>query len=180
MIMGLGIIMTLPLRIEYLGGASGLNLTNEQIALVTVVVFSIARILSSRLWGELFDRIRFLYYRISLNLLLISATLVYFHAESMIGVSIGAALAGVGVGGSKIAWSLWVTKLAPEGMEAKYMGAHVALTGLRGALAPFLGYWLLGILDYQGVAWFSVALVTVSTVLFMSLFNNLRCRSTGL
>jgi hypothetical protein len=180
MIMGLGIIMTLPLRIEYLGGDRGLNLTNEQIALVTVVVFSIARILSSRLWGELFDRVRFLYYRISLNLLLISATLVYFHAESMIGVSIGAALAGVGVGGSKIAWSLWVTKLAPEGMEARYMGAHVALTGLRGALAPFLGYWLLGILGYQGVAWFSVALVTISTVLFMSLFNNLRCRSTGL
>jgi hypothetical protein len=75
---------------------------------------------------------------------------------------------------------LWVTKLAPEGMEAKYMGAHVALTGLRGALAPFLGYWLLGILGYQGVAWFSVALVTVSTLLFISLFNNRRCRSTGL
>lgn len=180
MIMGLGIIMTLPLRIEYLGGASGLNLTNEQIALVTVVVFSIARILSSRLWGELFDRIRFLYYRISLNLLLISATLVYFHAESIIGVSIGAALAGVGVGGSKIAWSLWVTKLAPSGMEARYMGAHVALTGIRGALAPFLGYWLLGILGYQGVAWFSVALVMISTLLFISLFNNHRCRSTGL
>ena len=180
MIMGLGIIMTLPLRIEYLGGESGLHLTNEQIALVTVVVFSIARILSSRLWGELFDRVRFLSYRISLNLLLISATLVYFHAESIIGVSIGAALAGVGVGGSKIAWSLWVTKLAPEGMEARYMGAHVALTGLRGALAPFLGYWLLGILGYQGVAWFSVALVTLSTLLFFRLFSHQRARQSGL
>ena len=180
MIMGLGIIMTLPLRIEYLGGESGLHLTNEQIALVTVVVFSIARILSSRLWGELFDRVRFLSYRISLNLLLISATLVYFHAESIIGVSIGAALAGVGVGGSKIAWSLWVTKLAPEGMEARYMGAHVALTGLRGALAPFLGYWILGILGYKGVAWFSVALVTLSTVLFFRLFSHQRAQQSGL
>jgi hypothetical protein len=180
MIMGLGIIMTLPLRIEYLGGESGLHLTNEQIALVTVVVFSIARILSSRLWGELFDRVRFLSYRISLNLLLISATLVYFNAESIIGVSIGAALAGVGVGGSKIAWSLWVTKLAPEGMEARYMGAHVALTGLRGALAPFLGYWLLGILGYQGVACFSVALVTLSTLLFFRLFSHQRAQQSGL
>ena len=180
MIMGLGIIMTLPLRIEYLGGESGLHLTNEQIALVTVVVFSIARILSSRLWGELFDRVRFLSYRISLNLLLISATLVYFHAESITGVSIGAALAGVGVGGSKIAWSLWVTKLAPEGMEARYMGAHVALTGLRGALAPFLGYWLLGILGYEGVAWFSVILVTFSTFLFYRLFSNQRAKLSGL
>jgi hypothetical protein len=180
MIMGLGIIMTLPLRIEYLGGESGLNLSNEQIAIVTVVVFSVARIISSRLWGELFDRVRFLHYRISLNLLLISATLVYFHAESFIGVSIGTALAGVGVGGSKIAWSLWVTKLAPNGMEARYMGAHVALTGLRGALAPFIGYWLLGILGYKGVAWFSVALVTFSTFLFYRLFSNQRAKLSGL
>ncbi len=180
MIMGLGIIMTLPLRIEYLGGESGLNLSNEQIALVTVVVFSVARILSSRLWGELFDRIRFLWYRISLNLLLISATLVYFHAEDILGVCIGAALAGVGVGGSKIAWSLWVTKLAPSGMEARYMGAHVALTGLRGAIAPFLGYWLLGMLGYQGVAWFSAALVTLSTMLFLRLFSQPRINHSRL
>ena len=180
MIMGLGIIMTLPLRIEYLGGESGLNLSNEKVALVTVVFFSVARIISSRLWGELFDRVRFLHYRISLNLLLISATLVYFHAESLVGVSIGAALAGVGVGGSKIAWSLWVTKLASDGMEARYMGAHVALTGLRGALAPFIGYWLLGILGYQGVAWFSVALVTLSTFLFYRLFSNKRAKLSGL
>jgi hypothetical protein len=180
MVMGLGIIMTLPLRIEYLGGRDGLNLSNEQIALVTVVIFSIARIISSRLWGGLFDRVRFLYFRISLNLILIAATLVYFHADSLLGVSLGAALAGVGVGGSKIAWSLWVTKLAPDGMEARYMGAHVALTGLRGALAPFLGYWLLGLLGYEGVAWFSVALVTLSTLLFLRLFAHQRTRTSGL
>jgi MFS family permease len=171
MVMGLGIIMTLPLRVEYLSGNKGLDLTNEQIALVTVIVFSIARIISSRLWGELFDKVRFLFFRISLNLFLIAATLVYFHSESLFGVAIGAALAGIGVGGSKIAWSLWVTKLAPVGMEAKYMGVHVALTGLRGALAPFLGYWLLGLLGYHGVALFSVALVIISTLLFIRVFT---------
>lgn len=180
MVMGLGIIMTLPLRIEYLSGTGGLNLSNEQIALVTVVIFSIARIISSRLWGELFDRVRFLYFRITLNLILIAATLVYFHADGLLGVSLGSALAGVGVGGSKIAWSLWVTKLAPLGMEARYMGAHVALTGFRGALAPFLGYWLLGFLGYEGVAWFSVTLVTVSTLLFLRLFSHQRTRDSGL
>ena len=85
-----------------------------------------------------------------------------------------------GCGRLKIAWSLWVTKLAPDGMEARYMGAHVALTGLRGALAPFLGYWLLGILGYEGVAWFSVALVTFSTFLFYRLFSNQRAKLSGL
>ncbi len=180
MVMGLGIIMTLPLRVEYLSGTGGLDLSNEQVALVTVVIFSIARIFSSRLWGELFDRVRFLFFRISLNLILIAATLVYFHADGLVGVALGAALAGVGVGGSKIAWSLWVTKLAPAGMEARYMGAHVALTGLRGALAPFLGYWLLGLLGYEGVAWFSVALVSLSTLLFLRLLSNQRSKASGL
>ena len=47
MIMGLGIIMTLPLRIEYLGGSNGLGLSNEQIALVTVVIFSICLLYTS-------------------------------------------------------------------------------------------------------------------------------------
>ena len=179
MIMGLGIIMTLPLRIEYLGGSDGLGLSNGQIALVTVVIFSIARIISSPLWGELLTAFASLF-RISLNLVLIAATLVYFHADGILGVSLGAILAGVGVGGSKIAWSLWVTKLAPSGMEARYMGAHVALTGLRGALAPFLGYLLLSILGYSGVAWVSAALVSLSTLLFLGLIKNKRTKENGL
>ena len=95
------------------------------------MVFSVARIISSRLWVN-YSTV-FAFFTESLNFLLISATLVYFHSASIIGVSIGAALAGVAVGGSKIAWSLWITKLAPDGMEARYMGAHVALTGLRGS-----------------------------------------------
>ena len=86
----------------------------------------------------------------------------------------------MGVGGSKIAWSLWVTKLAPSGMEARYMGAHVALTGLRGALAPFLGYLSLSILGYSGVAWVSAALVSLSTLLFLGLIKNKRTKENGL
>ena len=60
------------------------------------------------------------------------------------------------------------------------MGAHVALTGLRGALAPFLGYWLLSILGYSGVAWVSMALVTLSTLLFLRLFYDKRTKENGL
>ena len=65
-------------------------------------------------------------------------------------------------------------------MEARYMGAHVALTGLRGALAPFLGYWLLEIFGYQGVAWVSAILVTVSTLLFYRLISSNRSIASGL
>ena len=60
------------------------------------------------------------------------------------------------------------------------MGAHVALTGLRGALAPFLGYWMLSMMGYEGVAWLSVALVTLSTLLFLRLFTHQRAKENGL
>ena len=49
----------------------------------------------------------------------------YIFMPIAYGSILKAALAGVGVGGSKIV-GLWVTKVAPAGMEARYMGAHVA------------------------------------------------------
>ena len=49
-----------------------------------------------------------------------------------------------------------------------------------GALAPFLGYWLWEFLVTKGVAWFSVALVTLSTLLFLRLFSHQRAQQSGL
>ena len=107
-------------------------------------------------------------------LFLLSASLVYFHAATFSGTCAGAALAGIGTGGSVIAWNLWVTKLAPKGMEATYMGAHVAFTGVRGVLAPFLGYWILQAAGFQGVAWVSAALILASSLLFASFLKHPR------
>ena len=174
MVMGFGVLMTLPLRVEYLAGDDGLGMTNEEVAIVTVVVFSLARIVSSRIWGMLFDHLSFIGFRLLLNLFLLSASLVYFHAATFSGTCAGAALAGIGTGGSVIAWNLWVTKLAPKGMEATYMGAHVAFTGVRGVLAPFLGYWILQAAGFQGVAWVSATLILASSLLFASFLKHPR------
>lgn len=176
MVMGFGVLMTLPLRVEYLAGEGGLGMSNEEVTLVAVVVFSIARILSARLWGGLFDHLHFIGFRLLLNIFLLLASLVYFNAESFIGVCIGATLAGIGTGGSSIAWSLWVTKLAPKGREAEYMGAHVAFTGVRGVLAPFLGYWVLSKAGFSGVAWISASLILASSFMFAAVLRHPRFR----
>ncbi len=109
-----------------------------------------------------------------MNVFLLSASLVYFHAEGILGVCSGAALAGIGTGGSIIAWSLWVTKLAPEGRETEYMGAHVAFTGVRGILAPFLGYWILNKVGFAGVGWISAAFILTSSFIFASVLRHPR------
>ena len=176
MVMGFGVLMTLPLRVEYLAGKGGLGMSNSEVAIVAVVSFSTARIVSSRIWGFLFDRLHFIGFRLILNFFLLSASVVFFQAESFAGVCIGSILAGFGTGGSIIAWSLWVTKLAPKGRETEYMGTHIAFTGIRGIVAPFLGYWVLSVVGFTGVAWTSAGLILTSSLIFASVLRNPRFR----
>ena len=170
MLMGLGVIMTIPLRIEYMVGDGGIGMTNQQVAII-VVIYSFAGVLTSRIWGKLFDRIPFVPYRISLNLFLLTSILIFFSSSTFYGLILGSALAGVANGGASIAWSLWVTKLAPSGLEAEYMGAHVFMTGLRGFCAPFLGYMILGLLGFQGMTYFASSLIVLSVLIFMTEFR---------
>ena len=45
MLLGFGAIMTFPLRIEYLSRENQMNLSNQEIALVTVMIFFGAKII---------------------------------------------------------------------------------------------------------------------------------------
>lgn len=173
MLMGLGVIMTVPLRIEYMVGQGGIGMSNEQVAVI-VIIYSLGGVLTSRVWGKLFDQVSFVPYRISLNVLLFSSVLIFFSSESFLGLAIGSSLAGVANGGASIAWSLWVTKLAPSGLEAEYMGAHVFMTGIRGACAPFLGYFILTNLGFEGMAYFSSSLILVSGIIFLTALKSPR------
>lgn len=46
---------------------------------------------------------------------------------------------GIAFAGGVLAWNLGHLDFAPHGRESQYMGVHVTLTGVRGALAPMLG-----------------------------------------
>ena len=67
MILGFGAIMTFPLRIEYLSREDQLNLSNQEIAFITVAIFFGAKVMSMYMWGKLFDRMHFMKFRILLN-----------------------------------------------------------------------------------------------------------------
>ncbi len=86
------------------------------------------------------------------------------------------AFQGFAFGGGKIFWSLWVTKIAPEKKEASYMSIHMALTGLRGTLAPFLGYYILSRSMPSTVAIIGMVLILISIALFESVRGHPRLR----
>jgi hypothetical protein len=176
MILGFGAIMTFPLRVEYLTREDQLNLTNQEIALVTVMVFFGTKILSMPIWGKLFDLMHFMKFRILLNSFMALAIIIYFNSSSLSGVILGSALAGAGMGGANLAWTLWVTKLAPRGKEKDYMSAHMALTGLRGATAPFIGYLLESFIGFHGVSIVSTIFIVTASLVFATTLKSPRLR----
>jgi hypothetical protein len=141
MLMGFGNLVTLPLRVEYLANPRyGITLDPAQIALYTGVIPNLARLVMSRVWGYLFDRVNFFLLRIVLNVGFILGILAFFTGGSTAGLVIGGIFFGVAWAGGDVAWSLWVTKIAPAEKVAEYMSVHTFFTGIRGIAAPFVAF----------------------------------------
>ncbi len=168
MLMGFGNLMTLPLRIEYMANpVFGINASNKVILLVTGVIPLIARLIMTRFLGRLFDRVNVVLLRIGLNLLFLISMLLFFSTSHVWVMAVAMALLGGGMAGGKLLWTLWVTKLAPPDLSSAYMSIHMLSTGLRGSIAPFIGYGLIQIMAILQVAWLGAGMVLVSTLLFI-------------
>ncbi|MGC6424132.1 MAG: MFS transporter [Lentimonas sp.] len=167
MLLGLGNLITLPIRIEYLANPDyGVNANNTTIGLLIIVVPAIARILGTKLWGRLFDNMHLISTRNLLNVFFVLSIGFFFFSTNIIMLTLGMAFLGFAMGGGKIIWSLWVTKIAAEEKASSYMSIHMALTGLRGSMAPFIGYWILSQSAPAHVAVIGMALIVVSMGLF--------------
>lgn len=142
MLMGFGNLVMFPLRVEYLANERyGLHLAATQIALFTTIVPNVARLLFTRVWGKLFDRMNFFTLRILLNTGFMLGILSFFTGGGEAGLWGGALLFGIANAGADLAWSLWVTKVAPPERVTDYMAVHTFLTGVRGLIAPFAAFY---------------------------------------
>ena len=143
MFMGFANLMMVPLRVEYLANPRyGIALPPDQIALLTIIIPSLTRLLLSPFFGWLFDRLNFFAIRVALNVAFAVSILAFFTGTSMFGLVIGALIFGFAVAGGDILWSLWVTKFAPPDRVADYMSVHTFFTGIRGVLAPLFAFQL--------------------------------------
>lgn len=167
MLLGFGNLMTLPLRIEYMANPDfGINASNQTILLITGVVPLVSRLIMTRLLGKLFDRMNLVWLRMLLNLLLLASMLLFFSTPRLPVMALGMALLGSGMAGGRILWTLWVTKLAPPDQTSAYMSVHMMSTGLRGSVAPFVGYLLIDHLPLLQVALIGSGLTLISTLMF--------------
>jgi MFS family permease len=175
MLLGLGNLITIPIRVEYLANpAYGINANNATIALLLVVVPAMARLLSTKFWGRRFDQVHFVTTRNRLNFCFFLSIALFFFTTHFWLLALAMTFQGIAMGGGKIFWGLWVTKIAPPEKASAYMSIHMALTGFRGTLAPFLGYWILASSSPALVAWVGLALIAAAMLLFQTLYGHHR------
>lgn len=168
MFMGFGNLMLLPLRVEYLASERyGIEADAATIVLLTVTVPSVVRLLCMPVFGALFDRLSFFSARIMVNLLFAIYVAAFFSGTSDLGLFLGAVAFGVGSAGGDLMWSLWVTKFAPAGRVADYMGLHTFFTGIRAVSAPIVGFIVIEHMSLETVAWMAAGLIIVSSLVLL-------------
>jgi len=168
MLMGFANLMMLPMRVEYLANPKyGLAWTAAEIAFLIGVVPNSARLLFSRLWGWLFDRMNFFVLRAILNVGFAIGILAFFTSNSLAGLLLGAIVHGISNAGGDVAWGLWVTRFAPPNRVADYMSVHTFFTGVRGVLAPLTAFHLAGILSMSTLGLISGGLIALGTLLLI-------------
>jgi MFS family permease len=168
MLMGFGNLMMWPLRVEFLANPKyGTDYSAVTIAVLTGVIPNVARFIMIPFWGRLFDRMNFFHLRAVLNVGFAIGILAFFGGQSMPWLVFAAIMFGISNAGGDLAWSLWVTKLAPPARVADYMSVHTFNTGTRSLIAPLIAFnaiqgmpmWVLGII--------SVALILASSALLV-------------
>lgn len=170
MFLGTATLMMGPLRVEYLANPryglkwKGELLTAGTVALLTGVIPNLARLIFNPLWGWLFDAMNFFVLRITLNIGFMLGMISFFATGSVAGLVVGAILFGISNAGADVAWSLWVTKFAPPDRVADYMSVHTFFTGVRGVLAPLLGFYLVAGHTPATLGWVSAGLILVASL----------------
>lgn len=168
MLMGFANLMMIPMRVEMLANPKyGIAMSVGEIAFLTGVVPNAARIVLSPIWGWLFDRANFFVLRVILNIGFGIGILTFFTSTDVTGLIIGAVVFGISNAGGDIAWSLWVTKFAPENRVADYMSVHTFFTGVRGVAAPITAFQLAKTLPLTTLGVVSAALIFFATVLLL-------------
>ena len=169
MMMGFGNLMMIPIRIEYLTNPIyGLQQSDLIISILTLVIPNLFRLLLNPLWGWLFDRINFFLLRSVLNLFFALGIIIFFSSQSLTGMIIGQIFFGIAHAGGDIAWGMWVTKLAPANRVADYMSVHTFFTGVRGVLAPIIGFSVLASgLSIGNLSYISAGMIILSAILLI-------------
>ncbi len=167
-IMGFANLWTIPLRVDYLTSSEyGIEGSAMMVALLITVIPDSMRVLFIPFWARLFDKMNFVVLRIMLNLMFAIGVGMFFISKDPVIIGLGSAFIGIAFAGGSIAWNLWVTLYAPKDKVAAYMSVHVFLTGVRGTIGPFIGYWAAGLIGTLSVGFISSAMMVVASIMLI-------------
>ena len=180
MFMGIGNLIMLPLRIEYLGDPRyGISYSPLLIAICVTAVPAVVQLLFALPFGWLFDRMNFFVLRIVLNILIVAWILSFFLVGGLFGFLLGGVFLGLSLAGGSVTWSLWVTKIAPPGLVAEYMGVHTFLTGVRACLSPFLGFYIATFVMMELLAIYCSLSIVLGSLFLIPEARTIRARRRG-
>ncbi|MDJ0789762.1 MAG: MFS transporter [Myxococcota bacterium] len=116
---------------------------NYQVSVgLTVVLPLVLSVLTIPFWAGYIDRVHITRFRSRHSWLWVASLLLTFvgaYLGSLLWIGIGRVVLGLARGGGMLAWTLGHNDFARPERAGLYMGLHATLTGLRGAIAPFLG-----------------------------------------
>lgn len=170
---GMGYIMMQPIIPIYMVDKLQLSYTNNFLA--KGVLSQIGMLFLAPLLGRLHDKMHpFLYIAYSFALLMAFPLLFVLSSiwagESAIAVVIvflAYTIFGLAMTGVNMAWNMSSIYFAGKQDAAMYQSVHVTLTGIRGLIAPVLGFALLNIMGINSV--FIVAAGFLGVASYMSL-----------
>ena len=165
-VMGIANLAILPFRTEFVASAEyGLQYSPARILLLTMILPQGLSMISTVLWGKLFDRFGFLRVRIVLNFFFLVSMLSFFQPGFAMQV-VGSVCLGIAFGGGAVIWSLWVTEIASPERTADYMSVHSSLTGIRGLLGPIIAYAAIDFVGLELMTHIAAGLIMVSIGIF--------------
>ena len=139
-VLGLPNLAAIPIFVIALVDTFGRTYTESM--LLTQVIPLALPILTIPLWARLLDRMHIVRFRVYHSWFFVFANLlmgVGLLTETIWIVYVSRVVLGVAYGGGMLAWNLGHHDFAKRDLATIYMGIHVTLTGVRGAVAPFLG-----------------------------------------
>ena len=113
----------------------------QSIVIVMLIPF-LLYLSTIQLWARWLDRVHVAEFRAKQNVLwVIGFLLMAWGAQtlSLVWLAVGRIVASVVSAGGSLAWHVGHNDFAPKEQLSAYMAVHVTLTGIRGAVAPFLG-----------------------------------------
>lgn len=172
-IYGMGFIMMQPIIPIYMVDKLQLSYTNNFLA--KGILSQIGMLVLSPLIGKLHDRLHpFRFIAASFALLMVFPLLFVLSSlwagESVLAVIIvfiAYTIFGIAMAGVNLSWNMSSIFFAGNEDASMYQSVHVTMTGIRGLIAPVLGFSLLKILGLNSVFFVAAGFLGLASIMSM-------------